>query len=353
MNSTIRAFIAVDISPAIRSQAQKAVKPLQNAFPDVKWVDDENFHVTLKFLGPNVPTTELHLLIAAIERACKGVEQFDLVFEGLGAFPDSSNPRSIWIGVTDGIDEIRNLAARIDKELEDLGYPVEGREFRPHLTIGRARKKDRNVKVKIPQYATVQNATNSQNASLADMLNERSDLYFGTSPVDNVVLYSSDLQRGAIHTVHLGSVTGADGGKLSLRFETMASVTDGTSNTAIFTEHHQPKEMPRRGTFWASVPANHVYTCSPKAATLYAQDWTTCLNTCGLGSPQNTYFCGRSAGSYHSGGNNAALLDGSVRFISQTINVGTGWVGSGSPPYDIGVWGCMCAVADGETRSSL
>lgn len=195
MNSTIRAFIAVDISPAIRSQAQKAVKPLQNAFPDVKWVDDENFHVTLKFLGPNVPTTELHLLIAAIERACKGVEQFDLVFEGLGAFPDSSNPRSIWIGVTDGIDEIRNLAARIDKELEALGYPVEGREFRPHLTIGRSRKKDRNVKVKIPQYATVQNATNSQNASLTDMLNERSDLYFGTSPVDNVVLYSSDLQR--------------------------------------------------------------------------------------------------------------------------------------------------------------
>lgn len=159
--------------------------------------------------------------------------------------------------------------------------------------------------------------------------------------------------RGAIHTVHLGSVTGADGGKLSLRFETMASVTDGTSNTAIFTEHHQPKEMPRRGTFWASVPSNHVYTCSPKAATLYAQDWTTCLNTCGLGAPQNTYFCGRSAGSYHSGGNNAALLDGSVRFISQTINVGTGWIGSGSPPYDIGVWGCMCAVADGETRSSL
>ncbi|MGN0930461.1 MAG: RNA 2',3'-cyclic phosphodiesterase [Thermoguttaceae bacterium] len=195
MNSTIRAFIAVDVSPAIRSQAQKAVKPLQNAFPDVKWVDDENFHVTLKFLGPNVPTTELHLLIAAIERACKGVEQFDLVFEGLGAFPDSSNPRSIWIGVSDGIDEIRNLAARIDNELEALGYPVEGREFRPHLTIGRSRKKDRNVKVKLSQDATIRNAKTSENASLADMLSERSDLYLGTSPVDNVVLYSSDLQR--------------------------------------------------------------------------------------------------------------------------------------------------------------
>lgn len=195
MNSTIRAFIAVDISPAIRSQAQKAVKPLQNAFPDVKWVDDENFHVTLKFLGPNVPTTELHLLIAAIERACKGVEPFDLIFEGVGAFPDSSNPRSIWIGVAEGVDEIRNLAARIDQELEALGYPVEGREFRPHLTIGRSRKKDRSVKVKLPQYATVQNAKNSANATLSDMLNERSDLYFGTSPVDSVILYSSDLRR--------------------------------------------------------------------------------------------------------------------------------------------------------------
>ncbi len=155
--------------------------------------------------------------------------------------------------------------------------------------------------------------------------------------------------RGAIHTVHCGTVQGADGGRFSLHFESMASVTDGTSNTAIFTEHHAAPEMPRRTTFWSGVAANHIYTASPKAATLYANQWQLCLDTCGLGSPQNTYFCGRSAGAFHAGGHNSAFLDGSVHFISETINVGTGWKGSGTPPYDIGVWGNLCAVQDGQT----
>ena len=154
--------------------------------------------------------------------------------------------------------------------------------------------------------------------------------------------------RGAVHTVHLLTVTGADNGKYSLHFDGLAAVTDGTSNTAIFVEHHAPAEMPRRTTFWSGVAANHIYTCSPKAATLYAQRWQDCLDTCGLGAPNNTYFCGRSAGAFHSGGGNAAFLDGSVRFISETINVGTGWIGSGSPPYNIGVWGNLCAIADGQ-----
>ena len=44
----------------------------------------------------------------------------------------------------------------------------------------------------------------------------------------------------------------------------------------------------------------------------------------------------------------AAFCDGSVHFISETINVGTGWKGSGTPPFDIGVWGNLCAIADGQ-----
>ena len=155
--------------------------------------------------------------------------------------------------------------------------------------------------------------------------------------------------RGAVHTVHLGTATGADGGKYQLRFDALSSVFNGTATTEIYTEHHSPKEMPRRGTFWSGVAANHIYTCSPKAATMKAHQWNLCTATCGLSSPQSTYFCGRSAGAYHAGGTNAAYLDGSVHFISETINVGTGWKGSGDPPYDIGVWGNLCAIQDGQT----
>jgi len=155
--------------------------------------------------------------------------------------------------------------------------------------------------------------------------------------------------RGAIHTVHSTNVTGADGKAYRLMFDTLAAVTDGTSNTAIFVEHHRPDRMPGRGTWWASVPANHVFTFSPKSATLKAHQWQLCLDTCGLGSPNNSWFCGRSIGAFHSGGSNAAFLDGSVHFISDTINVGTGWIGgSADPPYDIGILGNLCAIADGQ-----
>ena len=217
MKSTVRAFIAVEISPSVRSEARKSLRAMQNAFPNVKWVDDDNFHVTLKFLGPNVPTTELHHIIAAIQKACRDVEQFDLVFEGLGAFPDASNPRTIWIGVREGVDELKRLASKIEAELGKIGFPAEGREFSPHLTVGRTRQKDReegqfasrrsssgkisdsgkNRKFANQRLETNENESEeaSDYSALTRMIYDRSNVFFGASPVDAVILYSSELER--------------------------------------------------------------------------------------------------------------------------------------------------------------
>ena len=49
MKSTIRAFIAIDISPDVSARARKAIEPLRRAFPDVKWIEEDAFHLTLKF----------------------------------------------------------------------------------------------------------------------------------------------------------------------------------------------------------------------------------------------------------------------------------------------------------------
>ncbi len=180
MKPFVRAFVAVDISPSVRTEARKALKDAAAAFPNVKWVDDENFHVTLKFLG-SVPTTDLHRVVRAVETACRGFEQFDLLFEGVGAFPNAENPRTIWIGVGEGVREIRRLASRIDDEMAKIGYPPENREFSPHLTVGRARQKDREE---------------TFSGGLSRMLAERANVFIGTSPVDAVVVYSSELERG-------------------------------------------------------------------------------------------------------------------------------------------------------------
>ena len=203
MKSTVRAFVAIDISLDVRRVAKKKLAPLQREFPDVKWVDDGNFHVTLKFLGPNVPVVELHKLIAALKRACRNVEQFDLVLEGLGAFPDATNPRTIWIGVTDGVDELSDLASRIDLEFEKLGYPPEGRAFSPHLTIARARRRDREESpIRVAQNDDRQGDV----STLADRIDDFADFYWGCCPVDRVVLYSSELERNGAKYEPLATV---------------------------------------------------------------------------------------------------------------------------------------------------
>ena len=180
MKPTVRAFIAVEISPLVRNETRKTLRPVMEAYPNVKWVEEENFHVTLKFLG-TVPTVDLHRVVAAVERGCRKFEQFDLVFEGVGAFPNPDAPRSIWIGVREGTREIRELARRIEAELAELGYPPENREFTPHLTVGRARQKDRETGFE---------------GGLGRMIFERSNVFFGASPVDAVLVYSSELERG-------------------------------------------------------------------------------------------------------------------------------------------------------------
>ncbi|MDO4587218.1 MAG: RNA 2',3'-cyclic phosphodiesterase [Planctomycetia bacterium] len=188
MKSVVRTFIAVDIASGIRSEIQKTIRPFKTHFPGIKWVDNANFHVTLKFLG-DVPANELYHLIQAVEKGCQNIEPFDLVFNGLGAFPDSFSPRTLWVGVSDGVEEIRTLGKQIDDALHQIGYPLESRFFTPHLTIGRARKEDRQ---KNPPF---KDTLDPSFGLLSKMISEQNDHYFGCCAVDEVVIYSSELNR--------------------------------------------------------------------------------------------------------------------------------------------------------------
>lgn len=199
MKSVLRTFIAVDISPAVQSGIQKAMKPLIQAFPDIKWVNEPNFHVTLKFLG-DVPMTGLYHVIREVEKVCRDVEPFDLVFSGIGAFPNMESPRSLWVGVQDGVKEIQQLAGKLDAALQELGFPPERRGFSPHLTLGRTRWRDR------------QRVSGESHASLQEMLEKQKDRFFGCSPVDAVIVYSSELRRNGplydpLATIELSPVT--------------------------------------------------------------------------------------------------------------------------------------------------
>lgn len=186
MKSQVRSFIAVEISSQIRASIARWLKRRVIDADKVKWVAQDQFHLTLKFLG-DVPMNEMHHVIGAVKTACQTVEPFDLVFEGIGAFPNELNPHSLWVGVTEGIEESSELAERIDAELAKLGFPREVRKFTPHLTIGRVKQAGQKFR---------RRPSEGEAAGLDSFLALDGETpFFGLSAVDGVTLFSSELSR--------------------------------------------------------------------------------------------------------------------------------------------------------------
>jgi RNA 2',3'-cyclic 3'-phosphodiesterase len=135
-----RTFIAVTISPEIRQAAAKLADLLQPAVGDVKWVEPENLHWTLQFLG-DVDSLEIPAVCTAVSTAVNEVEPFDLEARGAGAFPAPDRPRTLWIGAGAGAQTMVVLHDAIQRKLNRLGYRAEQRRFVPHITMGRAGRK--------------------------------------------------------------------------------------------------------------------------------------------------------------------------------------------------------------------
>ena len=110
---------------------------------DVAWVAPGNLHLTLKFLG-TVPETRIDAIVDALTQSGLDLRPFEARIRGLGAFPSGTRPRVIWAGVTDGANEMVELARRVDAALAELGFAREERPFSPHVTLGRVRRPGRD-----------------------------------------------------------------------------------------------------------------------------------------------------------------------------------------------------------------
>jgi 2'-5' RNA ligase len=152
--SIFRGFIAIEIKAT--PQITTFEKEIAKTGADVKLVEPENIHITVKFLGD---TDEKY--IDAIEQRMKEsvntIKPFSIALRGTGVFPNQNYMKVLWIGITDE-GNIASIARTIDEKLEPLGFKKETRGFSPHLTIGRvktARNKDQLLKV-IGNYNAVE-----------------------------------------------------------------------------------------------------------------------------------------------------------------------------------------------------
>ncbi len=134
----MRAFVALNLPDATRRALWAAAAPLRALDLPVKWVRADAIHLTLKFLGEadDARTPEL---IDALRRAAVGARALPLALEAFGAFPDPAHARVVWVGVA-AEPALELLQHGVERELAPLGFPTEGRAFRPHVTLGRARR---------------------------------------------------------------------------------------------------------------------------------------------------------------------------------------------------------------------
>lgn len=132
----MRTFIALNIPRKERQRIWHAVEPMRDRNLPVRWVEADNLHITLKFLG-EVRPEKVAEVEAAVSRIASATGPFSLDLGGFGAFPTLRRPRVIWLGVR-ATPEIRCLKQDLEWALSDCGFEAETRDFHPHLTLGRA-----------------------------------------------------------------------------------------------------------------------------------------------------------------------------------------------------------------------
>src|SRR3954452_3045597 len=135
----LRTFIAVDPGDAIRGRLTALQETLARAGSEGKWVEPDNLHVTLLFLG-EVDERDVLAVCRAVGEACAPRPSFALSVEGVGCFGNPSRPRTIWAGLGAGAANLVELHDALEGPLLALGcYRREARAYTPHLTLGRAR----------------------------------------------------------------------------------------------------------------------------------------------------------------------------------------------------------------------
>jgi 2'-5' RNA ligase len=139
--ATLRAFFCAELDGGLRGELDRITTALRQAPVKASWVKRENLHVTLKFLG-EVEEDLLPELSAAVEESVAGTDPFDMALNGFGAFPSLRRPSVVWSGL-EANDKLSGVQEKLERAVEGLGFPREDRPFRPHLTLGRTRKRAR------------------------------------------------------------------------------------------------------------------------------------------------------------------------------------------------------------------
>jgi len=179
----IRSFISVDLDePGIRERIASTQRSLLETGAQLKLVNTEIMHLTLRFLGeiPQPTVEEVKKAIDAVRFSA-----FEIELSGLGAFPNLRRLNVVWVGIKRGHEQLAEIFQQLEPKLRTIGLPADNKGFSPHLTIARVR-------------------TGANMEALANYVSTMGEQEFGKMLVQSVRLKRSTLTpRGPIYsTMH-------------------------------------------------------------------------------------------------------------------------------------------------------
>lgn len=168
-----RMFIALPVSvPGV----EPVRRELEKSANCLKVVHDNNYHITLKFLG-DTDRARCSELVSAMD-VVQRPKMVECLVKGLGCFPGLSNPSVLWAGMEYNSSLMDELFFFAEKPAVAAGFTPERRKFVPHLTLARVRRE-----VTFP-------------ASLRDYIRSNRDTVYEQCVIDRVVLFESVLKKG-------------------------------------------------------------------------------------------------------------------------------------------------------------
>lgn len=126
----MRLFVALELPPDLRARLSGLAT---RGIPGTRWVEPENYHLTLRFIGetPAWQAEEIDFALADLR-----VRAFSLTFAGLGTFNKGGRATALWVGI-DRNDQLVHLRGKIETALQRAGLEPERRRFSPHVTLAR------------------------------------------------------------------------------------------------------------------------------------------------------------------------------------------------------------------------
>ncbi len=176
-----RLFLAIDLPKNIRSVLYDLGRSGLAGSKGLKWVEESNIHLTLKFLGDISRSWIDDVEDVLGDITCPN--SIELEIRGLGIFGSLRRPRVLWAGVSGDVEALRLLHREVENKCIRLGFDRDVVEYKPHVTLARFKDSFNDV------------------SALNRLLRANADVSLGKFGVDSMVLYQSKLlPSGPIYT---------------------------------------------------------------------------------------------------------------------------------------------------------